>query len=257
MVYYLKIVDAIIKINCPDNLYLFDDWQRFFEDEWGKPFLISKTKSNFIVYLCGARTTGNKIIKGTLKDQIELPKIESNKLFFDNMLNTSLFVSFLKNLVTNYLESKKFLLLHASGFVKDEKAILVTGNSKSGKSTVLRQMINHYSPIGEDIVAIKKEDNKIWAYPTPFNIKIDSNLLVLKKFEVGKVLTVKKNEDFCIEKVETTDALILLIDQTRNIINNSKMAKMSFDYFRILSDNTYVLSYKLGDPLIDLIKNII
>ena len=33
MVYYLKIAGIGVKVNCPDNLYLFDDWKIFFEEK--------------------------------------------------------------------------------------------------------------------------------------------------------------------------------------------------------------------------------
>ena len=256
MIYYLKIIDVVVKINCPDNLYLIDDWKRFFEEEWGKPFLVPKTKNDVSVCLIGLKTNGIFIAKETLEENICLPKIDKKKLYFNNILNFSLFVYSLRKLLMSDLLKKGFLTLHASGFIKDNKAILVTGDSGSGKSTVLKQMINYYYPIGEDMVIIKKNDDDIWAYPTPFNIKIDSNLLTRKSFKVGGVMTIQKNGDFGIEKLKMSEALVLMIDQTRNILNSPEMAKISFGYLKILAKNTYKISYKLGEPLIDLVKKI-
>lgn len=256
MVYYLKIIDVVVRINCADDLYLVDDWKRFFEEEWGKPFLIPKTKYDVTVSLVGLKTDGMFITKKTLEESIHLPKIVKNKLYFNNILNFSLFVYSLRKLLMSHLLSKGFLTLHASGFIKEGKAILVTGDSGTGKSTVLKQMINYYQPIGEDMVVIKKNNDDIWAYPTPFNIKIDSNLLAQKGFVVGGVITVQKDSDFGIEKLKMSEALVLMINQTRNILNTTEMAKMSFDYLKILAKNTYKISYKLGEPLIDLVKKI-
>ncbi|MBU4397275.1 hypothetical protein KKC08_03855, partial [Patescibacteria group bacterium] len=120
MVYFLKIAKVVIKVDCPDNLYLFDDWKRFFEQEWGKPFLAKKQKVDIKVVLDGYKTKGLRTIKSSMKDKVVLPVINGKTMIFNHFLNSSLFVFYLAKLIKKRVEKRGGLVLHASGFVKNE-----------------------------------------------------------------------------------------------------------------------------------------
>lgn len=252
MIFNLEIGGVFVKVDCPDDLYLFEDWKRFFEKEWGKKKLTNEKKVDFFVFLGGLTTNNN----GVFKKKVELPKIKNNELYFDNLLNTSLFLFFLRNLLMKNLSKNKTLILHAGGFVKDNMAVLITGDSGSGKSTLIKQVLDKYKIIGDDVVILKRHKKEIWAYPTPLNLKIDQKFLVDRKFKVGAVLTVNKNGNFEISKMKPVEALTLMLDQTRNILNSIEAARLSFDFLKELNKNVYVISYKLGDPIYKLIDKI-
>ncbi|MBU1130228.1 hypothetical protein KKE45_02800, partial [Patescibacteria group bacterium] len=236
--------------------YLFDDWKRFFEQEWGKPFLVKKQRVDIKVVLDGYKIKGLRTIKSSMKDKIALPVINGNSLVFDHFLNPSLFVFYLAKLIKEKIRKRGGLVLHASGFVKDNKAILVTGESGSGKSTILKQLMFYYEPIADDVVVLERKKDKVFVYTSPLNLKLDTGLMRVGKFEVGAVIMVKKKSDFGIKKLKRNNGLILLLDQTRSVLNSKKLAKRSFEYYKVLSGNTYCISYKIGEPVRSLVKKI-
>ncbi|RLC34366.1 hypothetical protein DRH14_03150 [Candidatus Shapirobacteria bacterium] len=256
MIYFLKIAKVVIEVSCPDNLYLIDDWKVFFEEGWGTPFLVKKQKVDIKVILDGYKTKGLRTIKSSMKDKVNLPSMNDSELVFDHFLNPSLFVFFLSKLIKKTVEERGGLILHASAFVKDNRAVLITGKSGSGKTTLLRQLMYFYSPIADDLVMLEKKKGKIFVYTSPLNLKLDTKLMKIGKFEVGAVVMVDKKTGFGIEKLKKNEALILLLDQTRSLLNNRVVAKRSLGYYKVLSANVYRISYTIGESVNSLIEKI-
>ncbi|HID64387.1 MAG TPA: hypothetical protein EYP49_16845 [Anaerolineae bacterium] len=59
------------------------------------------------------------------------------------------------------------LLLHASGVIKDGRAFVFFGPSRSGKTTVARLSLDH-TVLSDDLVIISKRDGTYKAYGVPF-----------------------------------------------------------------------------------------
>ena len=107
MVYYLKIAGIGVKVDCPNNLYLFDEWKIFFEEKWGKNYMVKKVRPLITIILNGIKTKGLKTIPETIpKKSINLPKVMGNKIYFDNLFNSSYLLVLLKKSLDNLISKK-------------------------------------------------------------------------------------------------------------------------------------------------------
>lgn len=259
MVYYLKIAGVGVKVNCPNNLYLFDEWKIFFEERWGKAFLVKKIKPRVKICLNGLITKGMKVAEETKnKDIIDLPKISGEILYFNNLLNQGYFLDLLGKMVGKEIIKKGGTIFHSSGIVLNNKAVLIMGESGSGKTTTLKKLVNKYWVIAEDEVAVfKDKNNQVFALPLLFSGKLDSSLLVKNsKYKIGAVITIKKNSDLKLEKMPKERAIEFLLEQSKSLINNVERAKNVLKYISLLNDKVYILSCRKEDNLEVMMKRL-
>ncbi|MBU1117983.1 hypothetical protein KKD37_03405 [Patescibacteria group bacterium] len=257
MVYYLKIAGIGVKVNCPNNLYLFDEWKIFFEEEWGKPFLVKKAKVSITIFLEGVKTKGAKSIKETVpKKSIKLPETKNGKIYFDNLLNPGYLLVLIKEEVGNFILKSEKVIMHASGVVVNNKALLIMGESGSGKTTILKKLMVKYRPIAEDDVVIESKGNKVIASPVLFSIKLDSNLLVSKSYEIGKIITIKKNKKLSLVKISKVEAFQFLLEQSKSLLNTKSNALSIMKFAKLLSDNVYMLDCQKESELNDIIREL-
>lgn len=258
MVYYLKIVGIGVKVNCPDNLYLFDDWKMFFEDKWGKAFLVEKIRPSITIILTGVKTRGLKTITNTIpKNSVNLPKVINNKIYFDNLLNQVYLLVLLRNLFSDLICKKGGVMMHASGVVVDNKAVLIMGDSESGKTTTLKKLIYKYKAIAEDEVVIIEKDKKMWAYPILFSNKLDSSLMVSDCVEVGAIITINKDEKIKLLKMSKKEAFNFLLNQSKTLANDVRKSKLIIKQAKLLRGRVYWLGCRKEDKLDGIMKKLI
>lgn len=259
MLYYLKIAGVGVKVNCPNNLYLFDEWKVFFEERWGKKFLVKKNKAKIKICLDGLLVKDLKVIPRTVPEEsVVLPRFKNNILYFDNLLNQGYFLALLAKMIGKEILNKGGIIFHSSGVVINNKAVLIMGESGSGKTTTLKKLIGKYRAIAEDEVAVFKDShNKLWAYPILFSSKLESNLLADDdKYEIGVILTIKKNTNLELIKMSEGEAEEFLLEQSKSLINNQERAKNIFSYIKILNNKVYTLACRKEDNLDIIMKKI-
>lgn len=66
--------------------------------------------------------------------------------------------------------TKNFFFLHASAFVKNNKAYIFAAPSGGGKTTIIKR-INRNQFLADDVVIIKKIKNQLFVYSSPFEKK--------------------------------------------------------------------------------------
>ena len=73
-------------------------------------------------------------------------------------------------LISHLLYRKRGLLVHASGVTDGEKGFLFVGRGGAGKSTIARLFFREKqgTVLGDDSVAVRREEKKICIYGTPF-----------------------------------------------------------------------------------------
>jgi len=73
----------------------------------------------------------------------------------------------LLQIINLQLRSNNHLILHSSSCMKDDKAIIFSGNCGEGKSTLLKRLIkkNNFAPIHEDVNILVIDKNEIFVYP--------------------------------------------------------------------------------------------
>lgn len=102
--------------------------------------------------------------------------------------------SILTQLLTNY----QGFIFHASSLLVNGRAFLFTGNSGSGKSTIVRLLNKFYKPLADDSVILKKEGKNYYLYQTHIVDKhgkimsqsakyIPSHLFFLKQSDIYKI----------------------------------------------------------------------
>lgn len=107
-------------------------------------------------------------------------------------------MSFHPNLVCSFIEKaivlltlkKKTIFLHASAFIKDGKAHIFCGKAGAGKSTV-RQLASEYHHLSDDTTIIKKEKNRYYVYPSPFDKR--SGNVSQRRMPLGKIFFLKQD----------------------------------------------------------------
>lgn len=122
---------------------------------------------------------------------------------------------FLMSGIIQHLLGKGGFLLHASAVIINNKAILFFGPSGAGKSTIIRLLSNNIKPISDDGVYIKEDNGQFYVYQTPF--KDENNIIekTNKRFPLGAICYLKKDNIFEIKEIQNKQySLIRLIEQS-------------------------------------------
>lgn len=97
---------------------------------------------------------------------------------------------FINHILPYALYQSREIVLHASGFIDNKKAVLFIGKSGSGKSSLTASFKSNKF-ISEDAILIKKNKEKYFAYPSSPYLKLDPiiaeslKLDYLKKFQLN------------------------------------------------------------------------
>jgi hypothetical protein len=94
-----------------------------------------------------------------------------NKFISSAKINPEHLQLLLKNAIKYAMKRHKDFLFHASACLIDNKAVLFTGESASGKSTIVKLLSKNYRPLCDDLAIIRKENNGYVVYQTPYKEK--------------------------------------------------------------------------------------
>jgi len=135
-------------------------------------------------------------------------------------------------------------MLHASGVVKDGYAYLFSADSGTGKSTHTRLWCEHIEGayiINDDKPAIRKINNELFVYGTPFSGKED--LSVNERVKLGGICFLYRSEENVIEKISAEEAIVPVLRQTIHQLSEEKLDK----FLKLLDDIlSNVPVYKMG-----------
>ncbi len=136
------------------------------------------------------------------------------------------------------------IMLHASGVVKDGFAYLFSADSGTGKSTHTRLWCEHIDGayiINDDKPAIRKVNNELFVYGTPFSGKED--LSKNEKVKLGGICLIHRSEENTIERISGKEAIVPILRQTIHRLSEEKLDKLLKLLDDILSS---VPVYKMG-----------
>ncbi|MBL7196654.1 MAG: hypothetical protein ISS47_00995 [Candidatus Omnitrophica bacterium] len=117
---------------------------------------------------------------------------------------------FISYAYSQLLALNKGLLLHATAVIKNKKAYLFFGASGKGKSTVA-QLCRRYKVLGDDIIAIRKNNTGYYAFSTPWKQKpfIKPDKYISARIEA--VFFLKKSKMISFRPLREEDALIRVL----------------------------------------------
>ena len=153
---------------------------------------------------------------------------------------------FMGSVLSVILMQRDIIPFHGSAFAKDDKAIIITGKSGAGKSSLLRYFITQgYKAITDDVCALSVINNKVMLRPSYPSSKIWSD--VMDEFDLTKKeehqirpeiekYAVSLTENFANKNLEVDSIYIL------NIKNNTKFETdeiRGFGKFSELKRNLY------------------
>ena len=109
--------------------------------------------------------------------------------------------------------------IHCSALVKDGKAILVAGDSGSGKSTTTAVLLERgFSLMADDVAVVKVEDGKAICYPAFPYQKLCRDVVEKGNYDMNKLIYINEQKDkflvpydgeFCLEGKELHGIFIL------------------------------------------------
>lgn len=118
-------------------------------------------------------------------------------------------------------------LLHSSAVVYNDEAFLFSAPCGTGKSTHTQLWLKRFPGayiLNDDKPAIRLENDRFYAYGTPFSGKTDLN--VNKKVPLKGVCILERSEKNAIERISPDEALFALLNQTVRPDTDERMDKL-------------------------------
>lgn len=258
--YYLRLATVVIRFDVPTNLYLFDDWQRLF-DETLVAFRVEAKKQDFIVRIVGTTLNGFKVDQKNISSPVPQPHRRGRVLYFDNLLHSRYLLMKVADLIRTELAKRSLFMFHASGVaINSREAILFTGPSGSGKSTCLKKLSPPLIALGDDIVVIGLKNKKVICYPYPINLKVEygktknitHSVLIVMRPKRG-VLSLTKDSPTAgvISAILNQFLLIPSKDDTAKILKiSSALSRIHHTLSHNLPDEIYPLLHTVGPSTI-------
>lgn len=171
-------------------------------------------------------------------------KINETTIETYTYLNVLQFQAILQDIIFSLTVKNNGFVIHASAVAKENKAYLFLGKPTAGKSTAIRLLKDHFQPIADDTIIIKKESGKYYAYQTPFIEKQSWLQKESKQYELTKVFFLNKSKTTSTEIIsEPTRILDLFLDHILiSSENNEKIIEESL--ILIKKTNFYILNFR-------------
>ena len=157
----------------------------------------------------------------------------------------------------NYLISNNGILLHASCVVYRGYAYLFSAPSGTGKSTHTSLWLKHFKDakiLNDDKPALVFEDDKLYAYGTPFSGK--TNLNINEKYPVKAIIFIERSITNEIFRMNNNDAIYNILSQTLRPSEKSEMVNLLSMIDKIISSTRiYKLKCNITEEAVEVFYN--
>ena len=123
---------------------------------------------------------------------------------------------------------KEALLVHAAGVIKDGRAFVFFGPSRSGKTTVARLSLD-YTVLSDDLVIIKKRNGAYKAYGVPFRGDMPGASRTNARANLYSLFRLKKDTRHFTKPLGHSQAVAELISCVPFVIEDLAMSQRAMD----------------------------
>lgn len=169
------------------------------------------------------------------------------KTFYDISIDQLVYL--VKRVINELLASNGFII-HASAIGKNNSAYLFLGQSGAGKSTIVNLLKKNFTPLADDSVIIKKEQNKFFLYQIPVKEKPDWINKSKKKYFIKKIYFLKKSAKVKVERIKDREKNLAKIMRQFWIEKpNKNQIKLILDF--IAKNDFYLLHFPKNEALVN------
>ncbi len=224
---FIQITDLIISIKYTKTVWR----ERAFFIKKGvhdffKPYILPKTPDSTDIEIEFIDNIATEIIFNKPGDKVFIGfyrELNKNKLITYYHISLSQFVAIMDIILRKHLFVSNGIMLHASSIIYRNKAIIFSGVSGVGKSTMLNILRKKYKAFGDDIIIIKKENGTYYAYQTPFLEKKGGYIPKTKrKYPLQAIYFLKKSKYFLNKAIINKDIIIRKL--MSNFVQENKLS---------------------------------
>ncbi|MFC1658043.1 hypothetical protein ACFL1D_01530 [Candidatus Omnitrophota bacterium] len=144
----------------------------------------------------------------------------------------------LLNLVlSEILHSKKGIIFHACGVVKNNQCYLFLGHSGDGKSTMAKLWDGQAVILNDDRVALKKNRKSFLAYPIPGYFGNFNSHNVMGGIKISKIFFLQKNDKNKAVPLNNIKALSMLISYTPEVTWDNIIFRENINLLKQIAQN--------------------
>lgn len=208
--FFLKIADfVILVVLLPTDNY----WRKTFKKNifyFYKDFFVKKSKKiDFIIHI---KNKTDLNIYGNMKKKIwyidffkerGLKRIETYY-----QLSPYQFQILVGKIIFILLTNNDGLFIHASANNINNKAVVFTGEEKSGKSFISNMLNKKYPKLADDTVFIRVKLGKLMLYQTPF---VEKNKVIKRtscSYPISKIIFLNNKHNFLVKKLTNNKEVI-------------------------------------------------
>lgn len=161
---------------------------------------------------------------------------EKRNAYFYFPTNEKIYPS-LSNTILSYISDlflpENYLFLHASAILKNNKAIVFSGPTGTGKSTIAQ--LPSRPIIADDVAVIRKEGDKFVIYMSPFDKKVIKHYQN-KKYEIDKIYFINHAEKNSVVSLPVYQTFRYLCYNTFTGLILENQIKMNKFKYRLMFD---------------------
>lgn len=152
----------------------------------------------------------------------------------------------IRNALIKILSSHQGFFLHGSAVLNHKnKALIFLGDQGAGKSTIVSLLKNKFTPLVDDVLIIRKIDEKYFLFQTPL-IEKNQYLKGKNPFLIDKIFVLKKslyNKILPIDNQAIISLLLLQLLTEKKILSHN--TKQIFDFIKEFNNNFFQLFFNL------------
>lgn len=243
--YFIRIIDIVIEIsfsnktNCPLKRVLVENYKNYLTDRVEKPDLRVEVKKDYLFRSVKIRNISYLSF---------YERIKSDKIITSTTINSIQSHLFFKVIIYNLLLTRGVLFIHSSACMVNGKAVVFTGKNGAGKSTIVKMLQKHLTPLCDDMAIITKNregDLLLYQVPYPEKNRYAKNNT---PYPVAGFYFLKKTKTFSVKPVQVLTQQEFINNMSKQIFIDRER-KTVFRAILGLTNKIYKLGFSKKDAI--------